>query len=53
MDQMSCCGTFFVIKKPPFQLPDSQIKGLLSDMFEMNIIDAESFPVDEVSQELK
>ena len=37
---------------PLFQLPDSEIKGVLSDTFEMDYIDAESFPVDEVSQEL-
>jgi len=39
-------------KRPMFQLPDSEIKGVLSDTFEMDYIDAESFPIDEVSQEL-
>ena len=36
-----------------FQLPESEIKGVLSDTFEMETIDALSFPVDEVSQESK
>jgi len=40
-------------KRPLFQLPDSEIKGILSDTFEMDYIDAEFFPVDEASQELK
>jgi len=38
---------------PTLQLPDSEIKGTLSDTFEMEIIDAEFFAMDEVSQELK
>jgi len=36
-----------------FELPASEIKGVLSDTFEMDYIDAESFPVDEVAQDLK
>ena len=36
-----------------FQLSDSEIKGMLGDTFEMDYIDAVSFPVDEVPQELK
>jgi hypothetical protein len=40
-------------RRPMFQLPDSDIKGTLSSTFEMDFIDAESFPVDEVSQDLK
>jgi hypothetical protein len=36
-----------------FQLPDSEIKGVLSDTFDMDCIDAVAFPVDEVSQESK
>jgi hypothetical protein len=36
-----------------FQRSDSEIKGVLSDTFEMDYIDAVSFPADEVSQELK
>ncbi len=36
-----------------FQLPDSEIKGMLSDTFEKDYIDAQSFPVDEVSQDSK
>ena len=39
-------------KRPMFQLSTSEIKGVLSDTFEMDYIDAESFPIDEVSQEL-
>jgi hypothetical protein len=39
-------------KRPMFQFPNSEIKGTLSDTFEMETIDAEFFPVDEVSQEL-
>jgi len=37
-------------KHPILQLPDSEIKGVLSDTFEMDYIDAESFPVEEVPQ---
>jgi|GEM_PF-956534 len=33
-------------------LPDSEIKGLLNDTFEMDYIDAEFLPVDEAPQEL-
>ena len=39
-------------RRPMFQLPDSEIKGTLSQTFEMDFIDAEFFSVDEVSQEL-
>ena len=39
-------------KRPMFQLPDSEIKGTLSDTFEMDYIDAEIFTLDEVPQEL-
>ena len=39
-------------KRPMLQLPDSEIKGMLGDTFEMETIDAECFPIDEVSQEL-
>lgn len=35
-----------------FQLPESEIKGVLSDTFEMSYIDAEFSPVDNVSQEM-
>jgi len=38
--------------RPIFQFRNSEIKGTLSDTFEMDYIDAESFPVDEVPQEL-
>ena len=35
-----------------FLLPRSEIKGILSDTFEMETIDAEFLPADEVPQEL-
>ena len=40
-------------KRPIFQLPSSEIKGTLSDTFEMDYIDAEFIPMDEAAQELK
>jgi hypothetical protein len=41
-------------KRPMFQLPDSELKGTLSDTFEMDYIDAECVsPIDEPAQELK
>lgn len=65
MDQRQFHGTVTVIRVPPyqlsntnnekrpmFQLPNSEIKGTLSDTFEMDYIDAEFFPVEEVPQEL-
>jgi hypothetical protein len=39
-------------KRPMFQLPASEIKGTLSNTFEMDYINAEYISVDEVSQEL-
>jgi hypothetical protein len=39
-------------KHPMFQLPDHEIKNILSDTFKMDYIDAEFLPVDEVPQEL-
>ncbi len=66
MDQEQNGGKITVIRMPfmelpasnrekrlTFQLPDSEIKGTLSDTFEMGYIDGISFPVDEVSQESK
>ena len=65
MDQRKYFGTFKVIQIPPYrisstdnaqqpilQLPDSEIKGILSDTFDMNIIDATLLPIDDVSQEI-
>ena len=65
MDRIQGHRTFTVIQIPPYQLddsnkykrpiiqlPDSEIKGMLSDTFEMDTIDAEFLPIDEVSQEL-
>lgn len=61
MDQMTYREAITVIRIPPFQpsaeqrwtlrLPDSEIKGVLSDTFEMNFIDAEALPIDENVQE--
>ena len=39
-------------KRSGLELPDSEIAGVLSDTFEMNIIDAQALPVDEVPHEL-
>ncbi len=57
-DRIPDHGTFTVIhipnkdKRPMFQLPDSELKGVLSDTFELGYVDAEFLPVDEVPQEL-
>jgi hypothetical protein len=66
MDQEQYYGRVTVIRIPPDQLSaleieerstmtplTSEIKGVLSDTFEMDYIDAEAFPINEVSQELK
>jgi hypothetical protein len=64
MDRIQNHATFTVIQIPPSQLSekdkrpvfyllDSEIKGMLSDTFELDYIDAEALPIDEVSQELK
>jgi hypothetical protein len=65
MDQLQHHGTIRVIRVPSyqlteldkdnhplFQLPATEIKGVLSDTFEMDYIDAEFFPVEEIPQEL-
>jgi hypothetical protein len=65
MDQRQFHGTVIVTRiplhqlsdiktdsRPMFQFPNSEIKGILSDTVEMDYIDVESFPVDEVPQEL-
>ena len=38
-------------KRSLFQLPDSEIKGVLSDTFDIDIIDVKASPVEEVSNE--
>ena len=66
MDQRQFHGTVTVTRVPSYQLPESnkdkrpifqfsnsEIKGTLSDTFEMDYIDADFFSVDEVSQESK
>jgi|SRR6266498_2664175 hypothetical protein len=62
LDQRQYHGTITVIRIPPsqlsdtgkriLQLPESEIKGVLSNTFDMDYIDAESLPIDEVPQEL-
>lgn len=68
MDQARYGGWVRVIKIPPYQLPDmadvnkkhpilqlpdSELKGMLSDTFEMDTIDAEFIPMDEAAENLK
>ena len=66
MDQKQYHGTVTVIRIPPFQLPDadkekspifrlpaSEIKGMLSNTFEMDYIEAEFIPVDEAVKDSK
>jgi hypothetical protein len=65
LDRRQGYGRVNVIRIPPhrlpgsdrdthsmLQLPDSEIKGVLSNTIEMDYIDAESFPIDEVRQEM-
>jgi hypothetical protein len=65
MDQRQIKGKITVIQFPPYQpddakndkhpifvLPNSEIKGVLSDTFEMDYIDVELSPIDEVSQDV-
>jgi hypothetical protein len=65
MDQQKFHGTVIVTRiplqqlskpkydnRPMFQLSDHEIKNTLSDTFDMDYIDAEFLPVDEVPQEL-
>jgi hypothetical protein len=57
MDRIQGYGTFTVIqipdkdKRPMFHLPDSELKGVLSDTFDLDYIDAEFLPMDDVPQE--
>lgn len=64
MDQRPAQRTITVIRVPISQLPDedqrpifdlpaSEIKGVLSDTFDVEYIDAKVSSIDEVSQELK
>lgn len=41
-----------VEKRPILQLPNSGVKGALSNTFEMNFVDADSVPADKASQEM-
>ena len=36
-----------------FEFPDAEIKGALSDTFEMDVIDAEFLPVEDSRMDLK
>lgn len=60
MDRREHSPTFRVVRLPIYslptedeqpliQLPDSQIKGVLSDTFEIDMIDVKASPVEEVS----
>jgi hypothetical protein len=40
-------------ERPLFELPASEIKGVLSDTFDVEYIDAEALPIDEVPDKLK
>jgi hypothetical protein len=40
-------------RRPMFEIPVSEIKGVLSEGFDIKYIDAESLPIDKVSQGLK
>jgi hypothetical protein len=40
-------------KRPMFQLPGSEIRSVLSDTFEIDVIDTEFLPVDEATHDLK
>jgi hypothetical protein len=66
IDRKQNRGRITVIEIPPYrmsdrdkekhflvQFPDSEIKGVLDDTYQMEYIDAESFRVDKVSQELE
>lgn len=41
-----------VERRPIFELPASEIKSVLSDTFEMDYIDGEFLPTDEIPQEI-
>ena len=53
MDRRRSTGSIRVIQIFPEQSLDSEIKGQLSDAFEMNYVDAEFPPMEEVSQEIQ
>jgi hypothetical protein len=66
MDQTQFHGIVTVTRVPSYQLPatnrdqqpmlqlrDSELKGILSDTFEMDYIDAEFIPMDEAAVNLK
>jgi hypothetical protein len=68
MDRSQYSGRLWVIQIQPdepeylenedrqrlvFQLPDPEIKGMLSDTFEMDVIDAEIFSVNEIAEDSK
>jgi hypothetical protein len=40
-------------RHPMLQLPDSELKGMLSDTFEMDCPDVDDLSIDDISQEIK
>ena len=59
LDRIQDHGAFKVIEvtaqdtRPTLHISGSELKGVLSDTFEMDIIDAEFLPINEVPQKLK
>jgi hypothetical protein len=59
LDRIQDYGMFKVIqissqdRHPMLQFSDSEIKGILSNIFEMEPVNGELLPVDDVSQELR
>ena len=60
MDREQNGGRIVVMRMPfmklpegrqAFQLPDSEVKGLLSDTFEMDCLDVDALSIDDISQE--
>lgn len=57
LDRIQNYGTFTVIQipdkdhRPMLHFPDAELKGVLSDTFELDYINAEFLPRDEVPQE--
>jgi hypothetical protein len=57
MDRLQAHGTFTVIQipdkdhRPMLRVPDSELKNVLSNIFELDYIEAELLPRDEIPQE--
>ena len=65
MDQQQFYGRMKVVQIPPYeisdanhthrpilQFPTSEVKGMLSDTFEMDAVNAKLLPIDDISQEI-